>query len=125
MNHKALVGMKNMGPVVALATAIVKSWPSGRDLEFMHAPFAGASQPPPLEPAYYAPLRRLELPRSTRFIAGFVYEHQSLEEQRRILALIESALGRPVDVSAACGLGRRSPEEALSSMQRARSLANA
>jgi hypothetical protein len=48
MNHKSLVDMRDMSPVVALANAIVASWPAGRQLEFMHAPFSGASQPPPL-----------------------------------------------------------------------------
>jgi hypothetical protein len=57
-------------------------------------------------------------------VAGFVYEHQPLAEQVRLLALIEKAVGRTVDVSAACGLGRRSPEEAAASMQRARELAD-
>jgi hypothetical protein len=125
MNHKALVGMKDMSPVVELANAIVRGWPSGRDLEFIHAPFSGASQPPPLDPAYYAPLSKLRLAPQTRFIAGFVYEHQSLEEQTRLLEVIEDAAGRPVDVSAACGLGRRSLQEAIASMQRARTLARA
>ena len=125
MNHKALVGMKDMSPVVELANAIARGWPSGRDLEFMHAPFSGASQPPPLDPAYYAPLRKLRLPSQTRFIAGFVYEHQSLEDQTRLLRVIEAAAGRRVDVSAACGLGRRSLDEAVASMQRARALARA
>jgi hypothetical protein len=124
MNHKALAGMKDMSPVVELANAIARGWPSGRELEFMHAPFSGASQPPPLDPAYYAPLKKLRLPPQTRFIAGFVYEHQSLEDQTRLLRVIEEAAGRRVDVSAACGLGRRSLDEAIASMQRARALAH-
>jgi hypothetical protein len=125
MNHRALVAMKDSSPVVTLANAIARGWPSGRELEFMHAPFSGASQPPPLDPAYYAPLARLRLPEQTRFVAGFVYEHQALEEQEELLRVIEGAAGRRVDVSAACGLGRRSLDEAVASMQRARALARA
>ena len=125
MNHRALATMPDMSPVVVLANAIARGWPAGRDLEFMHAPFAGASQPPPLDPRYYAPLSQLQLPADTRFVAGFVYEHQSLEEQARLLEVIERAAVRTVDVSAACGLGRRSSEEAIASMQRARALARA
>lgn len=124
MNHKALVGMKDMSPVVALANAVVRSWPSGRTLEFVHAPFAGASEPPPSDEGYYAPLSNLRL-NGARFVAGFAYEHQSTEEQRRLLAIIERAVGAKVDISAACGLGRRSPEDARASMARARELAEA
>jgi hypothetical protein len=123
MNHKALVGMKDMSPVVALANACAAHWPSGRTLEFMHAPFAGASQPPPTQEAYYAPLSKLKLPTGTRFVAGFVYEHQPLEEQAALLRTIERFYGSAVDVSASCGLGRRSPEEAVASMDHARQLA--
>lgn len=122
MNHKSLVNMKDMSPVVALGNAIVDAWPKGRPLEFVHAPFSGASQAPPTDSAYYAPLSKLDL-RGARFVAGFAYEHQDLEAQRRLLDTIESAYGGRVDVSAACGLGRRSPEEARASMERARQLA--
>lgn len=118
MNHEALATMADMSPVVALANAIAAAWPAGRKLEFMHAPFAGASQPPPTDPAYYAPLARLRLPGGTRFAAGFAHEHQDLEVQRRLLHTIESAYGGRVDVSAACGLGRRTPDEAVASMRR-------
>jgi hypothetical protein len=125
MEHKALIEMSDMGPVVALANAIVAAWPQGRPLEFMHAPFSGASQPPPTDPAYYAPLAGLQLPGQTRFVAGFVYEHQSLEEQREVLAIIERAYGLNVDVSAACGMGRRSLDEAVASLKQARALSTA
>jgi hypothetical protein len=123
MNHKALMQMRDMGPVVELANSIVAAWPARRELEFVHAPFAGASQAPTLDPGHYAPLAGLRIPPTTRFVAGFVYEHQSLAEQQQLLSIIESAVGRPVDVSAACGLGRRSAEEAVSSMHRAKTLA--
>jgi hypothetical protein len=32
--------------------------------------------------------------------------------------MIEGAVGRPVDVSASCGLGRRQPDAALAAMDR-------
>jgi hypothetical protein len=124
MNHKALVGMPDMSPVVLLSNAIAAAWPDGRRLEFLHAPFSGASEAPTLDERFYAPLSKLRIPDDTRFVAGFVYEHQPLAEQVQLLAVIEQAVGRKVDVSAACGLGRRSPEEATASMQRARELAD-
>jgi hypothetical protein len=125
MNHEALARMTDVSPLVALANAVLAAWPDGRELEYVHAPFEGASHAPPLDPAYYAPLRKLKLPADTHLIAGFVYEHQSLKDQQRVLGLIEDALARPVDVSAACGLGRRSLDEAVQSMRRARQLATA
>jgi hypothetical protein len=123
LDHKSLTEMKDIGPVVHLANAIAAAWPAERSLDFVHAPFAGASQPPPSDPNFYAPLWRLRLPGRTRFIAGFVFEHQSLEEQRAVLAMIERAYGRRVDVSAACGMGRRSMEETVASLKLARQLA--
>ncbi len=122
MNHEALANMADMAPVVSLANAIVARWPAHRPLDFVHAPFAGAGQAPTLRPEFYEPLSALRIPPQTRLIAGFVYEHQSLEEQEALLRTIDRAAGRPVDVSSACGLGRRSLEEAEAAMDRTRAL---
>ena len=122
MNHRALGRMTDATPVVLLANAIVKAWPAGRPLEFVHAPFAAAQKVPRTDPAWYAPLAKLKLPRATRFIAGFAHEDQDLEEQRRLRALIERNVGREVDVSTSCGLGRRSRPAALAALQRTAAL---
>jgi len=122
LNHKALAKMRDTGPLVRLANAIVQAWPAGRPLEFIHAPLAAAEQPPPGAPEFFTALRELRLPEPTRFIAGFVHEGSSLERQRELLRLIESLVGRPVDVATSCGLGRREREPALAALERAAAL---
>jgi hypothetical protein len=46
-------------------------------------------------------------------------------EQRALLATIEVAAGREVDVAAACGLGRRITEQALATLDQACALCEA
>ncbi|MGH3443411.1 MAG: hypothetical protein ACRDUY_15475 [Nitriliruptorales bacterium] len=125
MNHRALGRMKDVRPLVLLANAIVRRWPEGRPLEFLHAPLAAGEDPPPREPAFYAPLSRLRLPSTTRFIAGLVHEDRTVAEQEELVRLIEGLLGRSVDVAASCGLGRRRLEDALATMERAAALCSA
>jgi hypothetical protein len=122
MNHKALATMPDTTPVVLLANAIIKAWPAGRPLEFVHAPFAAADIEPRTDPAWYAPLTRLEVPAATRFAAGFVHEDQDLEVQRELRALIERNVGREVAVSTSCGLGRRTRPAAVAALERTAAL---
>jgi hypothetical protein len=122
MNHRALGRMRDVRPLILLANAIVRTWPKSLPLDFIHAPFAAAVEPPPLDPAFYAPLRDLRLPASTRFVAGIVHEDRSLTEERRLLSLIEHLTGRTVDVATSCGLGRREREAALATLDQAREL---
>ena len=101
-----------------LANAIAAGFPEDKVLEYVHAPFAAAKEPPIEAEAFYEPLRDLELPDDTRFIAGFLHESLDTEAHRELLARIERLSGREVDVAAACGLGRRaSDEEAFEQMR--------
>ena len=118
MNNKAFGTMRDVAPLVELTNAIVRRWPGGQRLSYVHAPFAAADQPPTTDAAFYAPLDGLQLPSGTRFAAGFAHESQSLDEQLRVRGLIEEKLGHPVDISAACGLGRRTPEAGLAVLHR-------
>ena len=125
MNNRALGRLKrDCSALVHLANAIVDAWPHGRRLDFIHAPFAAGADPAPVEERFYEPLRRLRLSPETRFIAGFVHEHQSLEDQRRILEMVERMLGRRVDLAAACGLGRRTREAGLRNIEVSAALAD-
>ncbi|CAN5291403.1 hypothetical protein BH20ACT5_BH20ACT5_07990 [soil metagenome] len=116
MNHRALGNLADVAPLVRLGNAIADRWPDGRPLEFLHAPFAAADLPPPTDAGFYAPLAEVSLPGHVRFIAGFAHEDRSLDEQRRIRALIDGHVGRPVDIAAACGFGRRDPDSACAVM---------
>jgi hypothetical protein len=118
MNHRALATMPDTTPVVLLSNAIVKAWPAGRNLDFIHAPFAAADVVPRTDAQWYAPLTRLEVPAATRFAAGFVHEDQDLEQQRELRALIERNVGREVAVSTSCGLGRRTRPAAVAALER-------
>jgi hypothetical protein len=122
-HHKAYVNMRDVRPLVLLANAIVGGWPDGRTLEYVHAPFAAAAEPPIPEESFYEPLADLALTDDTRFIAGFLHESLDTDAHRELLARIERLTGREVDVAAACGLGRRSSdEEAFDQMREAAAL---
>jgi hypothetical protein len=108
MNNRAFGTMTDVDPMVRLANAILGGWPSGRPLDLLHAPFAAADRPAPTDTAFYRPLEQLELPADVRFAAGFAHESQTLSDQRRVRAIIDGHLGRPVVIASACGLGRRS-----------------
>jgi hypothetical protein len=120
LNHKALKRMKTTAPLVALSNAVLRAWPGDRVLEYMHVPLADGEQPPTLETGFYRDLERLTgMRRDVRFVAGLVHEEQDLDEQRQVLHTVETLLGRTVDVSTACGLGRRTPEDAEQAIARA------
>jgi hypothetical protein len=123
-HHRAWGHMVDSLPLVLLANAIAAAWPDGGQiLEYIHAPFAAAAEPPVPEDSFYEPLRKLALPDETRFIAGFQHETLDLEGHRELLARIEGYAGREVDVAAACGLGRRDTnQEAFDQMQETASL---
>lgn len=107
MNNRAFGTMTDVGPLVLLANAIMRSWPAERPLELLHAPFAAADHPATTDPAFYAPLRQLNLPGTVRFAAGFAHESQSLTDQRLIRTVIDDLLQQQVVIASACGLGRR------------------
>lgn len=122
MNHRALARMRDVSPLVHLANAIATGWPAGRPLEFVHAPFAAAVEPPPNERRFYNPVEAMRLPPGTEFIAGFVHEAHSLRAQQALRDHLDALVGGPVAVATACGLGRRPPERALATMERAAAL---
>lgn len=122
MNHRALGRMSDATPLVLLSNAIARAWPDGRRLDFVHAPFAAADDPPSRDPAYYAPLTRLALPSGTRFVAGIAHEDQALPDQLRLRDVLDRTVGHPVDISTSCGLGRRDPAAAYAALDRIRAL---
>jgi hypothetical protein len=126
MNHKALGRMRDVRPLVLLANDVARRWPAERPLEYIHAPFAAAEEPPTFDEAFYSPLRDLDLPPEIRFIAGCVHERLTLDEERRLLSMIEELCGRQVDLAAACGLARRpDPAQAWDAMDKSAALVDA
>ncbi|MFF7213707.1 hypothetical protein ACFZAU_24740 [Streptomyces sp. NPDC008238] len=119
LGHRAASRPHDAAAVAELADALIRRWPKGRTLEYVHLPLAAAQEPPSVDPRYYAPLRRLGARTDTALVAGIAHEAQSREDQRTALRLAEEALGRRVDIATSCGLGRRSPlqaEEAATAM---------
>ncbi len=110
-NH-AIVHMDTLNTMVELSNRLVAGWPSQHKLVYLHYPFAEGAVPPTTDASYYQPLKNINLPEGTRFIAGFVHESLSLDDNRGILAAIEAARGTTVDVACSCGLGRRTPAAA-------------
>ncbi|MEC3951958.1 hypothetical protein VMT65_02825 [Nocardia sp. CDC153] len=124
MNNKAGATMDTAKPLVYLANSVVRHWPEGRILDYVHGPIAAGDIPPPRDPAFYAPLAGLALDEGTRFYAGFVHETPSAAEQIETLGMIEDALGRRLDgVASACGLGSRTRDVADLLVTRAAELA--
>jgi hypothetical protein len=122
MNNEAFSRLEDTTTLVLLANALLERFPAGRRLEFLHLPLAHGSEPPTDDEAFYRPLGDLKAPAGVRVVAGFAHEKQSLEEQLDLRALIERLVGRPVDVAASCGLGRRDLDAAGSNLKLSRSL---
>lgn len=114
LEGKPVVAPRSAAAVVALANAIARYWPAGRHLDFMHLPIGNGKQAP-VRSRYYAPMARLELPATTRVIAGLAHPTQPLAQARQSLAAAEAAYGGTLDVAAPCGLGRYTTVEAARS----------
>lgn len=114
--NEALVHPKTWNKMVAFSNRLVAEWPAQHTLAYVHYPFDEGVVPPTTEAGYYAPLRNIELPPTTRFVAGFVHEKRTPTENRHILNSIETARGQAVDGACSCGLGRRTPDTATELM---------
>jgi hypothetical protein len=110
LNNKPFSKIRNVGSLVSFSNELARQWPRDRALDFVHFPLAMGDIPPSVDPAFYSSLKRIVLPPDTRFIAGFVHEGLSEDQEKKILSVIENNLGRTVDVSSSCGFGRRTPE---------------
>jgi hypothetical protein len=107
LNNRAAVDATSLDPLVAITNAMLERWPATHTLEYVHVPLAAGSQPPPLDRAWYTPLRELYIPTTARVVAGFVHERRTLDEHRQIRDDLDKILGAPVDIASSCGLGRR------------------
>lgn len=109
--HKPISGVRDLTPLVAFTNALAArleraEWP----MPPVHLALCDGETAPSTRPSDYEVLRCLR--EDVQVYAGLVDEHHP-DASARALELVEQALGRPVDaVAAACGLGRRTPEEA-------------
>jgi hypothetical protein len=76
-----------------------------------------------MDPDYYAPLSKLGIPASVRFIGGFVHEARTISDLVKVRDQIEHNLGRRIDVAASCGLGRRDRPAARKNLEIAKAVA--
>lgn len=112
LHNMPLMQLDRLQPLVDLSNRLVERWPRDRELVYMHYPLAAGNVPPSKDPRLYQPLADVKLPEGTHFVAGFVHEGLSFEENAGILRSIEEARGGKVDVASSCGIGRRTPEVA-------------
>ena len=110
LNNKALTKASTLDKMVNFSNRLVKKFPTQHQLAYVHYPLAEAAAPPPLDSKYYQALKNIQLPKDTRFIAGFVHDKRSDSEHQQILEMIEDIRGNKVDIACSCGLGRRTPE---------------
>ncbi len=111
--HKNLLTPRSLAPAVNLLGQLSQLL-RARDvpLPVVHVPCAYGADPAPLDPAFYRPLRRLDP--DWQVIAGVV-SPDDVGDSIRALTLFEHAWGRAArGVATACGLGRRTVDDARS-----------
>ncbi|MGI9624630.1 MAG: hypothetical protein ACR2PK_17490 [Acidimicrobiales bacterium] len=106
LNNEALIHAKSLTKMVGFTNALMEKWPSAHPLDYVHVPLAEAADPPPIDPAWYAPLADMKLPAGVRFVAGFVHPGRTTEELAQIRKIVDDLRGQPVDIASSCGLGR-------------------
>ncbi|MEP6845109.1 MAG: hypothetical protein ABI861_03870 [Panacibacter sp.] len=112
LNNESLAKIKTLKRLVSFANKLVKRLPATHKLEFMHFPLAEGKVAPVVEGSFYDELKKVKLPKYTRFIAGFVHEKLSLDEHKHLLKNIEDIRGEKIEIACSCGMGRRTPDAA-------------
>ncbi|WP_280477507.1 hypothetical protein [Nocardia asiatica] len=109
--HKSLLSPRSLAPAVQLLGRTARLLnKQGTPLPPVHIPCAYGAEPAPLNPRFYAPLRKLDP--GWRAIAGVV-SPDSGADSAAALGLFEAAAGREAyGVATACGLGRCSVDDA-------------
>ncbi|MBF6267788.1 hypothetical protein [Nocardia farcinica] len=109
--HESLLAPRSLAPAARLLDRLGRLLTQREvGLPAVHVPCAYGAAPAPLDPGFYAPLRRLDP--AWRLIAG-VASPRSESDSVRALALFEEGAGRTAfGVATACGLGRCSVSDA-------------
>jgi hypothetical protein len=106
LNDRAEASVRTGGQLTGVLNTAKEVWPSDRPLEFVHLPLLTDRGKD-----FYRGLDKLSVG-DTRIAAGIVREEIPFDDQRRVLDWVESGFGRQVDISSACGLGRRADSAA-------------
>ena len=107
INHQARGQISRLTSLVAFVNEIMRQWPSGYSLAYVHLPLSEASRPPVTDPAWYTDISRLAVPDTVRIVAGLCHELVTVDELRPIINVMDALLHREVSVGASCGLGLR------------------
>ena len=117
LNNIALIKAKNLNKLVKFANHLIKHWPSGYKLNYIHIPLAEAKKPPTTNANFYQPLKDLNIPPGVTFVAGFAHEDNTDEDNQKIYNIIQSLREDEIAISHSCGLGRRTREEANNALK--------
>ncbi|WP_328392920.1 hypothetical protein [Nocardia sp. NBC_00416] len=122
--HKSLLSPRNLAPAVALLDQTGRRLVQrGVPVPLVHIPCAYGAHPAPVDPEFYAPLRKLGP--EWRVIAGVASTGEPAASAAA-LTLFEKASGAAAyGVAAACGFGRNSATEAEQGAETILSLARA
>lgn len=123
LNNEALIRASTMEKMVDFSNRLLETWPQDHPPLYVHYPLAEAADPPRQDAAFYAPFKRVKLPPSTLFVAGLIHEKLSLEENRRLLKVLEDIRGEKVGVACSCGMGRRDAATADVLLERTKEVA--
>lgn len=122
LNNEALINPTSLEKMVHFTNRLLAKWPASHELNYVHVPLAEASDPPPLDPAWYGPLADMKLRNDVSFVAGFIHDKRTIEEHRQILEIIDRLRPERVDVASSCGLGRRDRATAMALLDTTRRL---
>jgi hypothetical protein len=118
LNNRSLIHPESLEPLVDFVNTCIEQWPENYQLAYIHIPLAEGNISPTADLSYYQPLKKINVPTGTRFVAGFIHEKNSMDELKQVLHCFDELRGQPVDVACSCGLGRRKPEVALELIRR-------
>jgi hypothetical protein len=127
LHNRAALYPPSARPLVALANAIARRWPHGRELELVHLPLAQAGRDAATGREYYAPLGGLAVPEATRLALGIVSCRQPWPSQFAAAELARAAIAEAgpyrICVSPPCGLLSHTQQDATEITRRAVRLA--
>lgn len=106
LGHKHFIEPVDLGVVVEFANDIFERIGKTHAIEWLHVPVPRDRK----DGQYFAPLRKLDLPRDTRLYLGLVHANDEGGTKERI-DVATSVYERPFGIATECGLGRTPQNE--------------